>query len=131
MTEGAVQPSQAVVEVIDGKARYDGRTLAEWVPTVIADLVAICDPLQVILFGSVARGEDGPDSDIDVLVVLPHVDRAQRHEVVARLRRAVTAPVPVDVFVTDPSEIERRGDVIGSLLYWPLREGRVVHGRAA
>ena len=117
--------------MVDGKARYDGRTLLDWVPTVIADLVSACDPVQVILFGSVARGEDGPDSDIDVLVVLPEVDRAQKHEVVARLRCAVTAPVPVDVFVTDPSEIERRRDVIGSLLYWPLREGRVVHGRAA
>ena len=119
------------VAIVDGKARYDGRTLAEWMPTVIADLVEACDPLQVILFGSVARGEDGPDSDLDVLVVLPEIDRARRHELVARLRRVVTAPVPVDVFVTDPSEIERRRDVIGSLLYWPLREGRVVHGRAA
>lgn len=125
------QARQVVVEVVDGRARYDGRTLDEWVPTIIDELVSACDPLQVILFGSVARGEDGPDSDIDVLVVLPNVDRARRHEVVARLRRAVTAPVPVDVFVTDPSEIERRRDVIGSLLYWPLREGRVVHGRAA
>ena len=127
----ADQVRQVAVEVVDGKARYDGRTLSEWVPTVIDDLVAACDPLQVILFGSVARGEDGPDSDIDVLVVLPEVDRARRHELVARLRRAITAPVPADVFVTDPSEIERRRNVIGSLLYWPLREGRVVHGRAA
>jgi predicted nucleotidyltransferase len=124
-------PRQATVAIVDGKARYDGRTLAEWMPTVIADLVEACDPLQVILFGSVARGEDGPDSDLDVLVVLPEIDRARRHELVARLRRVVTAPVPVDVFVTDPSEIERRRDVIGSLPYWPLREGRVVHGRAA
>ena len=127
----AGQARQVAVEVVDGRVRYDGQTLAEWVPTVITDLVAACDPLQVILFGSVARGEDGPDSDLDILVVLPEIDRARRHELMARLRRAVTAPVPVDVFVTDPSEIERRRDVIGSLLYWPLREGRVVHGRAA
>lgn len=73
------------------QARYDGRPLANWVPTVVADLVATCDPVQVILLGSVARGEDGPDSDIDVLVVLPEVDRARRHRSVARLRRAVTA----------------------------------------
>jgi predicted nucleotidyltransferase len=131
MTPGAIEARQVSVEVVEGRVRYDGRTLADWMPTVIADLVAACDPVQVILFGSVARGEDGPDSDLDVLVVLPEVDRARRHQLVARLRRAVTAPVPVDVFVTDPSEIERRRDVIGSLLYWPLREGRVVHGRAA
>lgn len=127
----ADQARQVVVAVVDERVWYDGRTLAEWVPTVIDDLVAACDPLQVILFGSVARDDDGPDSDIDILVVLPEVDRVRRHEIVARLRRAITAPVAVDVFVTDPSEIERRRDVIGSLLYWPLREGRVVYGRAA
>lgn len=124
-------PRQVEVVVVDGTVRYDGRTLAEWVPTVVSDLVAASRPLQVILFGSVARAEEGPDSDIDILVVLPEVDPARRHELVARLRLAISAPVPVDVFVTDPAEIERRRDVIGSFVYWPLREGRVMHARAA
>ncbi|MGH2708538.1 MAG: nucleotidyltransferase domain-containing protein, partial [Actinomycetota bacterium] len=87
--------------------------------------------LQIILFGSVARGDDGPESDIDILVVLPTVDRATRHELMGDLRAAITAVVPIDVLVTDPREIERRRDVIGSMLYWPLREGRIVHERPA
>ena len=33
-------------------------------------VVAHFDPIRVILFGSRARGEEGPDSDIDLLVVL-------------------------------------------------------------
>lgn len=111
--------------------RSDGRCLADWVPQVVADLVAACDPLQIIVFGSVARGDEGPDSDLDVLVVLPEADRARRHELMGDLRVAIRAPVPVDVFVTDRREIERRKDVIGSFLYWPLREGRVVYERAA
>lgn len=119
------------VDVIDGKVVYDGRTLAEWVPDVVADLVAECDPLQIILFGSVARGDDGPDSDLDVLVVLPKVERSERHELMGRLRGAIKAVLPIDVIVTDPAEIERRKDVIGSMLYWPLREGQVVHERSA
>ncbi|HSH59558.1 MAG TPA: nucleotidyltransferase domain-containing protein [Acidimicrobiales bacterium] len=44
-----------------------------------------CDPLQVILFGSVARGDDGPDSDLDLLVVLPKVEQSERHELMGRL----------------------------------------------
>ncbi len=63
--------AQIVSEVVDGKVRYNGRTLDEWVPEVVTDIVTACDPLQVILFGSVARGDHGPDSDLDVLVVLP------------------------------------------------------------
>jgi predicted nucleotidyltransferase len=123
--------SQVTIEVIDNKVRYNGRTLAEWVPQVVDDLIAARDPLQVILFGSVARGDDGPDSDIDVLVVLPRVDREKRHELMTELHRALTVPAPVDVFVTDPDEMRRRRDVIGSMLYWPVREGRVMHDRAA
>jgi predicted nucleotidyltransferase len=115
------------VRVVDGKIRYDGRTLAEWVPDIVVDLLAACDPLRIILYGSVARGDDGPDSDVDILVVLPHVDPAERHALMGRLRGAITATVPIDVVVTDPNEIDRRRDVVGSMLYWPLREGKVVH----
>lgn len=118
-------------EVVDGRIRYNGRTLEEWVPEVVADIVAAADPRQIILFGSVARGDEGPDSDIDVLVVLPEVDPARRHELMGDLRVAIKAPVPVDVFVTDPAEIARRKDLIGSFLYWPMREGQVVYEQAA
>lgn len=43
---------------------------------------------------------------------------------------AISAPAPIDVFVTDEPECARRRDVIGSMHYWPLREGKVVHERA-
>ena len=115
-------------QVLDGKIRYGGRTLADWVPQVVADLAAAGDPLQVLLFGSVARGDDGPDSDIDLLVVLPAVDRRRRHELTVGLANAITAPVPVDLLVTDPAEVAERGDLPG-ILRVALREGRVVHER--
>lgn len=123
--------AQVSYTVADGKARYDGKMLAEWLPGVVAELVAACDPLKVILFGSLARADDGPDSDIDLVVVLPKVDPATRHELMTRLQLAITAPVPVDVFPTDPREYERRKDVLGSFLYWPAREGRVLYERSA
>jgi predicted nucleotidyltransferase len=123
--------SSVAYEVRDGKAVYEGRTLAEWVPEIVGALVAWCAPKQVILFGSVARGDDGPDSDIDLMVVLPSLDYSTRHDVEAMLRRSVPELVPVQVFVTDERECGRRRDVIGSMHYWPLREGRVVYARAA
>jgi predicted nucleotidyltransferase len=89
------------------------------------------DPLKVILFGSVARGDDGPDSDLDLLVVLPRVDPTKRMGLVVDLRRAVSRAVPKDIFVTDLAEIERRSDEVGSVHYWPLREGKVLYERAA
>ena len=85
--------------------------------------------MRVILFGSVARGEEGPDSGLDFLVVLDSVERAQKARLMASIRRAITAPHAIDVFVTDPSECERRRDVVGSMHYWPLREGEIVYER--
>lgn len=111
--------------------RYGGRTLAEWLPEVVADIVREHDPLKVILFGSLARGESGPDSDIDLLVVLPNAPFAERARMMTAVHKSSRAAVPVDVFVTDPDEIARRGHLKGWILYPALHEGVVVHERAA
>ena len=50
-------------------------------------------------------------------------------DLMGEIRFAISAPVPIDVFVTDPAECERRRDVVGSMHYWPLREGEVVYER--
>jgi predicted nucleotidyltransferase len=121
--------AQAAWQIVDGKIRYSEQTLAEWVPGVVADLVTVAQPLRVLLFGSVARDTDGPDSDIDLLVVLPQVEGTRRHELTVKLAGAIRAPVPVDLLVTDPNEIAERGDLPG-ILRVALREGRVVYERA-
>jgi predicted nucleotidyltransferase len=121
--------AQAGWQVVDGRIRYRGRTLAEWVPNVVADLVSAGQPRRVLLFGSVVRGVDGPDSDIDLLVVIPEAEPNRRHELTVKLAQAITAPVPVDLLVTDPAEIAERGDLPG-ILRVALREGQVVYERA-
>ncbi|MGH3025999.1 MAG: nucleotidyltransferase domain-containing protein [Gaiellaceae bacterium] len=118
-------------EVRNGKAVYEGRTLAEWVPQIVEQIVAEIEPTRVLLFGSVARGDDGPDSDIDLMVVLPSLDYARRKDLEARLYGVVRAVAPIQIFVTDERESRRRRDVVGSMHYWPLREGRIVYDRAA
>jgi len=128
---GAWVMSPVGYEVRDGKARYDGRTLAECVPDVVDLVVAACNPEEVLLFGSVARGDDGPDSDLDLMVVCSSIDYPKRHELETTLYGALGGALPVQVFVTDRRECERRRDVVGSMHYWPLREGRVVYDRAA
>ncbi len=116
------------VVFVDG--RYDGRTLREWLPAVIDAIVERMDPLRIILFGSLARGEDHRDSDIDLVVVLPEV--TDEHAAAVAVRRATASlPVPLDIIAVDPEEIRRRGNEIGSVLRLALREGRVVHDRAA
>ena len=117
--------------LVSGSVRWDGRTLREWVPGVVEDIVSTVDPVRIILFGSVLRGEAGADSDLDLLVVLDELDPGDRARLMGEIRFAIRAPMAIDVFVTDVEECERRRDVVGSLHYWPLREGEMVYERAA
>jgi uncharacterized protein len=119
-----------IEHTFDGHGRWDGRTLSEIVPLVVDEVVAAVDPLELILFGSVARGDEGPDSDIDLLVVFEHVEPENRRALMAHVRRSIQTVAPIDVLVTDPAEIEARRDQVSSILYWPLREGRTVYRRA-
>jgi len=123
--------SALAYEERDGKARYHGRTLSEWVPTVVDQIVEAADPERVVLFGSIARGDDGPDSDLDLMVVLDSIDYTRRRLEEARLRASLEhSLLPVQIVVTDERECRRRRDVVGSMHYWPLREGLVVYARA-
>jgi predicted nucleotidyltransferase len=87
------------------------------------------DPLRIILFGSWARGQARPDSDLDLLVVLPRVEDKRRAAV--EITRALNGlPVREDVVVTTPEEIAARGNIIGHMLRPALREGKVLYERA-
>jgi uncharacterized protein len=99
-------------------------------PEVIDRLVSDFAPLRIILFGSWACDNARPDSDIDLLVVLPHMEH-KRRALVALLDSLDDIPVDVDPIPTDPDEIARRGDLAGDILRPALRAGKVVYERAA
>jgi len=109
---------------------YKGKTLEEWLPEAVGRIVERFDPLKVILFGSLARGEAGYDSDVDLLVVFEHVEWENKRELAVDIRRAIVeVPIPVDVIVTDVDEVDRRGHIVGTVLRPALREGKVVYER--
>jgi hypothetical protein len=62
--------------------------------------------------------------------VFDHIDRAQKRPMMARIRSAIETFAPVDVVVSDRAEMAERSDDVGSILYWPAREGRSVYRRA-
>jgi len=98
--------------------------IAEMVDVLVREFA----PLKIVLFGSHARGDARADSDVDLLVVMPDVS-PRRDEVAAMLCALEGAAVPKDVVVTTPAEIERRGDLVGTVLRPALREGRVLYER--
>jgi predicted nucleotidyltransferase len=87
--------------------------------------LAAGDSAKVILFGSHARGEARPDSDVDFLVIEPSIEN--RHKEWLRLRRALgDIQFPVDLLVLDEKRASRRANVPGTTVYHALRDGRVI-----
>lgn len=89
-------------------------------------IVKAVQPLKIVLFGSAARGEMGPNSDLDVLVVMPEgVHRRKMAQLI--YRQLVGFGFATDVVVATESDLRRYGDNF-SLVYYPaLREGREIY----
>jgi len=97
---------------------------------IVTRILAQSQPERVLVFGSYARGTEGPDSDVDVLVVEDTVERRRDRSVC--LRKALRGlGVPVDVLVATPEDLRRYGDAIGLIYRTALAEGVVVYERIA
>ncbi|MEW6717610.1 MAG: nucleotidyltransferase domain-containing protein [Chloroflexota bacterium] len=98
-------------------------------PEITRRIVEASQPEKIILFGSHARGDSGPDSDLDLLVVVPGVERPRAES--TRLRRVLRGLlVPIDIVVATPEQIERLKGVRGLIYHTALSQGKVVYERA-
>lgn len=89
---------------------------------MINRIVRDFDPVQIILFGSHARGEANRHSDIDLLVVFSEC--ADKRKTAVDIRRVLKdMPVPKDIIVSTPEELERKRDWVGSVLRYAQQEG--------
>lgn len=100
--------------------------LNPWIKTMVDRTVEGFHPIQIILFGSYARGEATAHSDIDLLVVFPEL--SSKREMTISIRGILAdLPVAKDIVVTTPAEIEEYGDLVGRVLRPALREGKVLY----
>lgn len=95
---------------------------------IVRRLVKAYEPERVYLFGSKARGEEGPDSDYDLMVVVP--DDAPPERKRSRLAYQVLrgTGIAADVLVWTRQAFDERLHLKASLPYAVLNEGRLLYG---
>jgi uncharacterized protein len=119
MDAGATQPSREQTR----REREAHRRALEAEAQRLADEAAALGARQVFLFGSLARGEAGRFSDLDLLIVwesaLPFVERC------AEIYRLLKPRVAADILVYTPEEMETMRD--RPMVRQALREGKVLY----
>ncbi len=122
--------STATWAIREGRALWNGHSLAYWAEALAKDLTVTFDPVEIWLFGSVARQDDDGDSDLDVLVVLDHYEPAHALELKQQAQRATAVPAPFDIAFTDGERMAARRHIAGTLERAVALEGRLLHRRA-
>lgn len=115
--------------VSEEKQTVKGRTLdQETLDDIVQRVVEAAKPEKIILFGSAARGDMGPHSDTDLLVI---VKTENERRVMAGIYRSLRGVgTAVDAVVVTPQAVERYKDVHALVIMPALREGKVVYVEA-
>jgi uncharacterized protein len=88
------------------------------------------NPERIILFGSMARGSPGPDSDADLMIIASAA--GSKRKLASDIELAIAdIEIPKDVLMVTREEVETYKNVVGSIIYPAIREGRVLYERAA
>lgn len=100
--------------------------------SMAADIRQLIPGAEVRLFGSHARGEARPDSDVDLLITAPDAWLAQRDRftLLGELWGAVAQPdLSVDLVLHSSSEAQRRAQEPGSVVHEAFSHGVLLDGQ--
>lgn len=105
------------------KTEIVNRKLAE----IVSRLVEAYEPERIYLFGSEARGDAGPDSDFDLLVVVPNEAPPEMKRSRLAYERLWGTGVAADVLVWTKESFDSRLHLRASLPATVLREGKLLY----
>ena len=107
--------------------RVDMATSDPALVRIIRVLVSAYEPEQIFLFGSRARGDAGPDSDYDLLLVVPDHASPERKRSKLAYRVLWGTGTAADVVVWTRSAFDSRVHLAASLPATVMREGKLLH----
>jgi predicted nucleotidyltransferase len=94
---------------------------------IIHRLVQVYRPEQIYLFGSVARGEAGADSDFDIMVVVSNQAPAEKQRSRLAYQALRGTGVAADILVWTKKSFEERLHLQASLPATIMREGKLLY----
>lgn len=85
-------------------------------------------PDKIILFGSAAHGNTGPDSDLDILIVKKGIDALPRYKRSIAILKFIDSEMPIDFLIYTPYEIKKRLYLEDPFILQIIQEGKVLYG---
>ncbi|MGH2560626.1 MAG: nucleotidyltransferase domain-containing protein [Thermomicrobiales bacterium] len=93
---------------------------------IVRRIVRVAQPQRIILFGSFARGDAGPNSDLDLLVI--KAGHYHRGKLAGHIYESlIGVGQPVDVIVVTPEDVERYRNVHALVIAPAMREGQEIY----
>ena len=107
---------------MDRERIVDQKTLDE----IIRRIVEVAQPKKIVLFGSAATRRMGPDSDLDLLIIMP--DGIHRRRTAQAIYSGLKGlGLAKDIIVATEGDVHNYGDNPSLVLCPALREGRELY----
>jgi len=116
--------------VLEQIQRADVQVQPRVLEEAVRRIVDEADPERIILFGSGARGELRPGSDLDLLVIKG--GEYDYHRTITEIYAALAKlDTPVDVVLVTPEQAERYRNSFCLVIHPAMKEGKPIYERAA
>lgn len=105
----------------------DTNNAERWLLEMVQRIAHSARPDAIWLFGSRARGDYKPESDFDLLIILPHLNGPRREHAVALRQLLADIPTPKDLLVVSAEEFAAKRDIWGTIPYEAAQHGKCLY----
>ena len=126
--KASIDSSPTHAEVDSRNAMKPKISIRPEIDKMVRRIVKRFDPEKIILFGSHGKGTAGPDSDVDLLVVMP-VSGSRREKAIEIGVSLHGIRIHKDIIVTTPEEFEWRKEIVGTIERPAALEGEILYAK--